>query len=127
MNGIEAAKHIHTIFDIPVVFISAHTDSLTLQTAMLAQAYGLINKPFEANDLKTNITMALYKHSMARKLRESEERYALAVRAANDGIWDWNLKTNEIYYSIRWKEMLGYRENEIGTDPNEWFKLVHPV
>jgi diguanylate cyclase (GGDEF)-like protein/PAS domain S-box-containing protein len=47
------------------------------------------------------------------------------VRAANDGIWDWNLKTNEIYYSTRWKEMLGYKENEFGTDPKEWFKLVH--
>lgn len=126
MNGIETAKYINTKFDIPVVFISAHTDSLTLQTAMLAQAYGLINKPFGERDLKTNIIMALYIHNMARKLRESEERYALAVRAANDGIWDWNLKTNEIYYSIRWKEMLGYKENEIGTDPNEWFKLVHP-
>lgn len=126
MNGIEAANYIHSNFDIPVVFISAYTDSLTLQNAMLAQAYGLINKPFEASDLKTNITMALYKHNMARKLRESEERYALAVRAANDGIWDWNLKTNEIYYSIRWKEMLGYQDNEIGTDPDEWFKRVHP-
>ncbi|HSO10974.1 MAG TPA: EAL domain-containing protein [Anaerolineales bacterium] len=126
VNGIEAAKHIHTDFDIPVVFISAHADTLTLQTAMLAHAYGFMIKPFEGRELKSNITMALYKHSMTRKLRESEERYALAVRAANDGIWDWNLKTSEIYYSIRWKEMLGYKENEIGTDPNDWFKLVHP-
>lgn len=126
MNGIEVAKHIHTNFDIPVIFISAHSDTLTLQTAMLAHAYGFMVKPFEGRDLKSNITMALYKHSMTRKLRESEERYVLAVRAANDGIWDWNLKTNEIYYSVRWKEMLGYGENDIGTDPNEWFKLVHP-
>ena len=126
MNGIEVAKHIHTNFDIPVIFISAHADTLTLQAAMLAYAYGFMVKPFEVRDLKSNITLALYKHSMTRKLRESEERYALAVRAANDGIWDWNLKTNEIYYSIRWKEMLGYSENDLSTDPNEWFKLVHP-
>lgn len=124
-SGIEVAKHIHTIFDIPVIFISAHADTLTLQTAMIAQAYGLMVKPFEMRDLKSNITMALYKHSMTRKLRESEERYALAVRAANDGIWDWNLKTNEIYYSARWKDMLGYKENEVGADPNEWFKRIH--
>jgi diguanylate cyclase (GGDEF)-like protein/PAS domain S-box-containing protein len=125
-NGIEAANHIHTSFDIPVIFISAHADTLTLQTAMLAQAYGFLVKPFEAQELKSTITMALYKHRMTRKLRESEERYALAVRAANDGIWDWNLKTNQIYFSNRWKEMLGYSEEEIGDDPNEWFKLVHP-
>ncbi len=59
-------------------------------------------------------------------LRESEERYALAVRAANDGLWDWNLKKNQIYYSPRWKHMLGYSGQEIGDNPNEWFNRVHP-
>lgn len=57
---------------------------------------------------------------------ESEERYALAVRATNDGIWDWNLRTSEIYFSVRWKEMLGYRDDEIGAEVNEWFKRIHP-
>jgi len=59
-------------------------------------------------------------------LRESEERYALAVRAANDGLWDWNLKKSQIYYSPRWKQMLGYSDQEIGDNPNEWFNRVHP-
>lgn len=124
--GIEVAKHIHNNLNIPVVFISARADTLTVQAAMLAEAYGLISRPFEERELKTNITMSIYKHSIARKLRESEERYALAARAANDGIWDWNLKTNEIYYSIRWKDMLGYKENEISTGPNEWFNRIFP-
>src|SRR4030066_247706 len=59
-------------------------------------------------------------------LRESEERYALAVRAANDGLWDWNLKKSQIYYSPRWKHMLGYTDQQIGDNPNEWFNRVHP-
>jgi diguanylate cyclase (GGDEF)-like protein/PAS domain S-box-containing protein len=59
-------------------------------------------------------------------LRESDERYSLAVRAANDGLWDWNLKTNQVYYAPRWKEMLGYREDEIATSPNEWLRRVNP-
>ena len=59
-------------------------------------------------------------------LRESEERYAVAVRGANDGIWDWNLKTDELYYSSRWKSMLGYEESEVGTSSDEWFKRIHP-
>jgi diguanylate cyclase (GGDEF)-like protein/PAS domain S-box-containing protein len=126
MNGIQAAEQIFTLFDVPIVFLSAHSDTLTLQSAALSQAYGFITKPFEARELKSTIAMALYKHTMTHKLRESEERYALAVRAANDGIWDWNLKKNELYYSIRWKEMLGYKEHEIGTDPEEWFKRIHP-
>jgi diguanylate cyclase (GGDEF)-like protein/PAS domain S-box-containing protein len=59
-------------------------------------------------------------------LRESEERYALAANGANDGIWDWNLKTNQIYYSPRWKKMLEYDEGEIGHTPHEWLGRVHP-
>ncbi|HNV85444.1 MAG TPA: EAL domain-containing protein [Candidatus Omnitrophota bacterium] len=58
-------------------------------------------------------------------LRLSEERYALACCASNDGLWDWDLRTNEIYFSPRWKSMLGYAENEIGKDEDEWFRRVH--
>ena len=58
-------------------------------------------------------------------LHESEERYALALRGANDGLWDWNLVTNEAYWSARWKSMLGYDEHEIGVSPDEWFSRVH--
>ncbi len=116
LNSVEMGKQIYTNFDIPVIFISAHTDAVHLEAAMLAQAYELMVPPFEVHELKSTITTALYKHNLTRQLRESEERYALAIRAANDGIWDWNLKTNEIYFSVRWKEMLGYAENEIGAD-----------
>ncbi len=58
-------------------------------------------------------------------LRESEERYVLAIQGANDGIWDWNLKSNQIHYSPRWKTMLGYNETEIGNDILEWFDRIH--
>jgi diguanylate cyclase (GGDEF)-like protein/PAS domain S-box-containing protein len=59
-------------------------------------------------------------------LRESAERYALAVRGTNDGIWDWDLKTNRIYLSARWKDILGYAEEELGDQPSEWLDRVHP-
>ncbi len=59
-------------------------------------------------------------------LRESEERYALAVRGANDGIWDWDLLSNHVYYSPRWREMLGYQDREIGSTLEEWLNRVHP-
>ena len=58
-------------------------------------------------------------------LRESEERYAVAVRGANDGLWDWNLKTDEVYFSPRWSSMLGFDEDEIGNTLDEWFGRVH--
>jgi diguanylate cyclase (GGDEF)-like protein/PAS domain S-box-containing protein len=59
-------------------------------------------------------------------LRESQERYEIAVRGANDGLWDWDLKADKIYYSPRWKAMLGYSEGEIEESPNEWLGRVHP-
>lgn len=58
-------------------------------------------------------------------LRRSEERYALAVQGANDGIWDWDLKTQKVYYSPRWKTMLGYSDAEIGDSIQEWFDRVY--
>lgn len=59
-------------------------------------------------------------------LRISEERYALAARAANDGLWDWDFANEKIYYSPRWKSMLGFGEEEVGSMPTEWFERVHP-
>jgi diguanylate cyclase (GGDEF)-like protein/PAS domain S-box-containing protein len=59
-------------------------------------------------------------------LRKSEERYELAVRGSMEGLWDWNLKTNEIFYSIPWKTMIGYHDHEITSRPEEWLNRVHP-
>lgn len=59
-------------------------------------------------------------------LKESEQRWQLSVRGTNDGIWDWNVKTNEVFFSTRWKKMLGYEEHEISNHLNEWLKRVHP-
>ncbi len=59
-------------------------------------------------------------------LQASEERYALAAQGANDGLWDWNLLTDEIYFSPRWQEMLGLTPGEIDNNKESWFRLVHP-
>ena len=60
------------------------------------------------------------------KLRASEERFALAVRGANDGIWDWNLQTHEAYISPHWKEIIGYREDELPNLESALFDMIHP-
>jgi two-component system, cell cycle sensor histidine kinase and response regulator CckA len=61
-----------------------------------------------------------------RALEESQARLALVIRGSNDGIWDWNLLTNEVYFSPRWKSMLGYAEQELGDQFQVWVDLLHP-
>jgi PAS domain S-box-containing protein len=61
-----------------------------------------------------------------RALRESEERLALAVAGAEEGVWDWNLETNAVVYSERWKQMLGYADDEIEPHVSAWERLAHP-
>jgi two-component system, cell cycle sensor histidine kinase and response regulator CckA len=60
------------------------------------------------------------------KLQKSEARWQFALEGAGDGLWDWNLKTNEVYYSKQWKAMLGYEEDEIGGTLDDWDRLIHP-
>jgi diguanylate cyclase (GGDEF)-like protein/PAS domain S-box-containing protein len=60
-------------------------------------------------------------------LLESEERYALAASGANDGLWDLDIRNNTIYYSYRWKSMLGFKEEEIGSTLDEWLSRLHEM
>ena len=59
-------------------------------------------------------------------LRESEERFTLAFQAAQEGVWDWDMETNQVFYSSCWKRMLGYSEAEVEPHISAWERLLHP-
>lgn len=64
-------------------------------------------------------------NSLLNLLKESGERFSLALRGANDGLWDWDLETDKVYFSPRWKSMLGYEEDELKNHLSTWTSLVH--
>jgi PAS domain S-box-containing protein len=79
MDGVEAAEIIRREYDIPIVYLTAHSDRTTWQRAKVTEPFGYLLKPFEEMELHTHIEMALYKHQTERKLRQSEERFRLAL------------------------------------------------
>lgn len=74
MDGIQAASTITSLYNIPVVYLTAHADPKTLERAKITEPYGYVLKPFNDRDLNISIDIGLHKHRMEKKLRETEER-----------------------------------------------------
>jgi len=101
--------------------IAAQTKELEAQNEeLIAQTEILEEKTYL---LQQEVTQ---RQQIETALRQSEERFALAMEGANDGLWDWNLETGEIYYSKRWKAMLGFTENELPNKTEVFFERIHP-
>ena len=86
VDGIAAADQIRDLYDIPVVYLTAFADDQTLARAKVTDAFGYILKPFEERELTITIDMALYKHRMETRLRESERWLSTTLRSIGDGI-----------------------------------------
>lgn len=79
-----------------------------------------------SNQITTNLGAILDRKQAETKLHQAKEQFELAIRASHDGFWDWNLLTGEIYYSPRWKEMLGYQDSELPNSLGTWESLIFP-
>lgn len=86
MDGVEAAGQVRDRFHIPVVYVTAYADDATLQRAKITQPFGYILKPFETRELHSAIEMALYKHEMETKLRESEQWLSTVLTSIGDAV-----------------------------------------
>jgi CheY-like chemotaxis protein len=86
MDGVETAMQIRSKHRIPVVFLTALSDKDTIQRAKITEPFGYVTKPFEDREIFTVIEMALYKHGIEMKLRQSEEKYLSTVRAISDAV-----------------------------------------
>ena len=72
------------------------------------------------------VGVALERHRREEALRQSEERFALAVEGARDGLWDWNITTGQVYFAPRYKAMVGYAEHEFRDHVEDWIAHIHP-
>lgn len=126
MDGIEAARQIHHRFNIPIIYLTAYADENTLQRAKITQPFGYLIKPFEERDLHTAIEMALHKHQLEQQLRRSQASLAEAQRIAHLGNWDWNISTNELYWSDETYRIFGLTPQEFEATYEAFLSAVHP-
>jgi len=128
ISGLDALKTLRESYSpvqLPIIMVTAKSQSEDIVKALNLGANDYLTKPVDLPVALARIGTQLSHKRAQEALRESEERYALAARGANDGLWDWNIQTGHVYYSPRWKAMLGWHENEISNTPEEWFNRIH--
>jgi diguanylate cyclase (GGDEF)-like protein/PAS domain S-box-containing protein len=128
MSGLEVLQILRRTWsasELPVLMVTAKDQSEDIVTALDLGANDYITKPIDFAVALARIRTQLSRKEAEERMRASEERYALASRGTNDGLWDWDLTTGVIHYSARWKEIIGCAETELGSGPDEWFSRVH--
>jgi PAS domain S-box-containing protein len=131
MPGISGLEVLETLratrsqTDLPIIMVTGRAAGADIVQAFQMGANDYVTKPVDFPVALARIDTHLSLKRAIESLRDSEERYALAALGANDGLWDWNLQTNTVYWSARWKRMLGHADGEVGSSPDEWFNRVH--
>ena len=111
---------------VPIIMLTGLNDAESIENAFAVGATDFCEKPVNWDLLPYKLNYVLRASSTFSELQVSEERYSLVARGANDGIWDWDYKTDRVYFSPRWKSMLGFADNAVGDHPQEWLTRIHP-
>jgi diguanylate cyclase (GGDEF)-like protein len=129
INGFQVLSRVRETYsgvELPVIIMTAKSETSDVVRGFRDGANDYVTKPVDFPVALARIATHVAHRRAVGALHESEARYALAARGTNDGLWDWDLRTETFHYSPRWKSMLGFDEGEVGTGPFEWLGRVHP-
>ena len=128
MSGLEVLQTVRerwTAAELPVLMVTAKDGSEDIVAALDLGANDYVTKPVDFPVAVARLRTHIARKDAEDRLRASEERYALAARGANDGLWDWDMAAGQLHLSARWKGIVGCDDAEIDTRPEEWFDRVH--
>ena len=117
MDGVEAAEQIRSRFHIPVIYVTAFADDSTLQRAKITEPYGYLLKPFQDRELHTTIEMALYRHKMERRLKESEQWLSTTLRSIGDAVIATDTEGCVTFMNLVAQDLTGWSQEEAAGKP----------
>ena len=129
IGGLDVLRQIRGRYpspELPVIMTTAAPTSEGIVSALRLGANDYLLKPLDFPAVLERIELALQAALAAREMRRTNELYQLALRASEEGLWDWDLVGGRVYYSARWKAMLGLPEQDTVADPEVWFERIHP-
>lgn len=123
IDGVEAADRIYREFNIPVVYLTAYADEITMERAKLTEPFGYILKPFEERELQTSIEMALYKYKMEMRLKEREQWLFTVLKSIGDAVITTDNKGSITFMNPTAEKLTGWKQKSALYNPlNEVFK-----
>jgi diguanylate cyclase (GGDEF)-like protein/PAS domain S-box-containing protein len=128
MSGVEMLKILRTRYtpsQLSVIMLTARTQSEDIVEALDLGANDYITKPIDLPVVLARIRTQLARMQAEKQLALSEERYALALRGTNDGLWDWTIPTGQVFFSARWNEVLGLGVEACVGTLDTWLNRVH--
>lgn len=124
MDGVEAAEKIRSLFDIPVIYLTAHTDVESLSRAKITEPFGYIVKPFQDLSLQSGIEIALCKHRMENRLRQSEQWLATTLQSIGDAVVTTDVSGVVTFTNPAAELLVGWRrEDALGRSLAEVFRF----